>query len=172
MRRHVQGPRQRLRIVRSDRRIRQCLPHLLYQQSVAPVLQHRQWQSALQHLLQSLYITAQRQGQVTCIKPDLGLHGIELQRPGEHQPIRLYVRRRGKRKTCALQRNARIHIPAGQAVDVAQHVDQAELANPAGGFFFNGDGGGVAGGAQAQGDVVGNQCVVTAPAFQGNAQVG
>ena len=61
------------------RRMAQRLPDLLHQQAVTPILQNRQRQGALQHLLQGFFITAQGQGQIPGVEPDFSLRCIELQ---------------------------------------------------------------------------------------------
>ena len=106
----------------------QCLAHALHQQAVAPVLQHGQGQGVLQHLLQGFFVAAQRQVQVAGIKTDAGLRGIKGAGAGEQHRVDRLVRWRGKRELRAQQGDARVHQPAGQAMDIAQHRDQAELA--------------------------------------------
>ncbi len=87
----------------------------------------------------------------SCVKPLVAPHGRARKRASKAiapcaAPKRATRRAAPHRRPCrrrvgegALQRNARIHVPAGQAVDVAQHVDQAELADLAGHLFFHRD---------------------------------
>lgn len=46
------------------------MEYALNQQSIASVLQDREWQSVLQHLMERLLVAPKRQVQVSGIKPD------------------------------------------------------------------------------------------------------
>ena len=100
----------------------------LHQQAVAAVLQHRQGEGVLQHLLQGAFVAAQRQQKVLCIKSNSGLRLVEAGRAGKQHLVGLGMRRGRKGKLGVQERDARIHQPAGQSMDVAQHRDQTKLA--------------------------------------------
>ncbi len=171
-RRNGQQRGQRLGAVRLQRMCGQRLAHALHQQAVAPVLQHRQRQGALQHLRHRGFVAAQRQCQVTCVEAQLGPPGAKGHCRRKQDREDRGIGRRRKRKARLLQRDARVHKPAGQAVDVAQHVDQGEFARGTQvGVLVDHDRGLRAGAHHAQPDVAGQQAMVAAPAFERHAQI-
>jgi hypothetical protein len=109
----------------------QQLAHALHQQAVAAVVQHRQGQGVLQHLAQGLLVAAQGQVQVAGVEVDGGARRVEGDGATEQHGVGIGMRRRVKRKFGSDERDARVHQPAGQPVGIAQHGDQAELAQRA-----------------------------------------
>ena len=116
----------RLGAVRALRMRRERLPHLRHQQAVAPVLQHGERQRALASIcVQRLLVAAQRQLQVAAHRSGSPpARAPNAQRAAREHVAhrRRHAAARGNGKRARLQRDARIDVPAGQAVDVAQHV--------------------------------------------------
>ena len=150
----------------------QRLAHARRQQAVAPVLQHGEGQGALQHLLQGLLVAPERQRQIARVKVD-PRHALLKQRGSrEEHPVEIAMGWRLEWELGAQQGDARVDQPAGQPMDVAQHRNQTELAQWAqiallGDAQARTD----SAGRQVQRDVVGDQGVVTTPAFERHAQV-
>jgi len=159
--------------VRVLRAAGQQLTHALHQQSVAPERAHRQRQGALQQLVHGGLITAHRQAQVARVEVNGGVVRIEPGGTVEQHGVGLGVAWRGVRKLGAEQGHARVHVPAGQTVDVAQQRDCAELGHGAGiAVQVHRDAGHLAIHLHVQRGVGRQQAVVAAPALERHAQRG
>jgi len=105
-RRHVEQCCQIVGAVTTGWLAGQRLAHLLHQQTVAPVLQHRQGQRAFEHVLQRGLVPTQRQGQVTRIKFNSCLRSIEAPWSRKKHLINSLMGGRRKSKLGAAQGNA------------------------------------------------------------------
>ena len=145
----------------------QCLAHASCQQAVASILQHRERQGALQHLLQCLLVAPERQRKVARVKVDDSLALLKLRGSREQHAVEVAVDRRTEWKLSAQQGNARVNQPARESVDIAKHRDQTELAQRTQvALLGDGQACAVSADRQLQCDVVSDQGVMSTPAFE------